>query len=79
VSRVPSAGCEVRVKIDLLRQIFEDLSTPFLRITLRDIEGTLRKAMAHDPERAERAVGVLYGGVFKNREMIYEANGGRMP
>lgn len=47
-------------------------------LTLRDIEEELRK-VARSPEHAERLVGNLYGGVFKKKEAVYDAAGGRWP
>jgi len=55
------------VKYDLLEQAMREVFGP-PSITLADIERELRKAMRHDPIRAERAVGSLYGGVFKRKE-----------
>jgi len=46
-------------------------------LTLAEIERGLRQVFARDPVRAERAVGNLYGQVFKNKELRYDAAGGR--
>jgi hypothetical protein len=47
------------------------------RLTLKDVEEGLRMVFAADPLRAERAVGQMYGHVFKKREELYEARRGR--
>jgi len=47
------------------------------QLTLRDVEDGLRQILRKDPMKAERAVGALYGGVFKNKEIRYDAAGGR--
>jgi hypothetical protein len=45
-------------------------------ITLHDMAETLRK-MAREPLDAERKVGAMYGHVFRNKEIRYDASGGR--
>jgi hypothetical protein len=46
------------------------------RVTLRDVEAALRQ-VTRDPVLAEQRVGHLYGHVFRNKETIYDAQGGR--
>lgn len=60
----------IPMRVDLLLQatkmVSDDVFGP--QITLADIASELRKVMGRDPLRAERAVGALYGGVFKRKE-----------
>lgn len=57
------------------RDLIEQVLSP--RITVADIARTLRHTMRHDPVKAEHAVGTLYGQVFRNKEIRYDAAGGR--
>ena len=45
--------------------------------TLADVERGLREVLRGDPIKAEKAVGILYGKVFRNKEIRYDAAGGR--
>lgn len=57
------------------RDLLEAVLSP--RIGVQDIARELRKALRHDPMKAEHAVGTLYGQVFRNKEIRYDAAGGR--
>lgn len=63
----------IPIRRDLLGRV---LAEGPRQVTLRDIENYLR-AMVRDPVDAERKVGSLYGHVFKNKEVRYDAAGGR--
>ena len=43
----------------------------------RELENAIRQILAHDPMRAERAVGSLYGSLFKRAEAKYDGKRAR--
>jgi len=63
------------MRLDLLQQLLSDHFAP--RVTHRDIERELRSLLRTDPEKAERAVGALYGHAFRRAEEAYAARGSR--
>jgi hypothetical protein len=71
----------IPMKFELLQQVIDKvLGAPKVpRITVRDVEDGLREVFRHDPLRAERAIGNMYGYMFKKKEAIYDAAGGRRP
>ena len=60
------------MKPEAWKQLYE-LFDPIPRITLADLEETIRKALRDDPEMAEQAIGRMYGGAFKKKEELYDA------
>jgi hypothetical protein len=63
------------MRLDLIQQVIQMLSTP--HITHSDIERELRKVLAHDPMKVERAVGTMYGYAFRKAESDYVRRGYR--
>ena len=57
------------MRFDLLQQFLAQILAP--RITHRDIEREIRKVLARDPMKAERAVGAMYGYAFRKAEEAY--------
>ena len=55
------------MRLDILQQIL----APPLRISHREIEQEIRKLFRHDPMRAERVVGNMYGYAFRKAEEAY--------
>jgi hypothetical protein len=59
---------------ELWQQFVEKILAPTrspVRITLRDIEESIRK-ITPDPMLAERRVGALYGQVFRRKERFHD-------
>lgn len=61
------------MRLDLLQQ----LSAPRISLTHADICRELRKMFSREPERAEVAIGLMYGHAFKKAEEAYAARGSR--
>ena len=61
---------------ELIQQIFDEVF-PQPKITHADIERELRRMLVHDPEKAERMVGHMYGHAFRKAEEAYAARGSR--
>lgn len=59
------------MNFDLLQQVLAP------KATLADLARELRSMYAADPLKAERAVGYLYGRVFRKAEDAYERRGSR--
>ena len=55
----------MRLRPEITRAI---LGASMPQLTLRGVEDGIRQVLRHDPMKAERAVGALYGGAFKNKE-----------
>lgn len=58
------------------RELLAQVLAP--RVTISEMESTIRRALHDDPMNAEKAVGRMYGYVFRKKEARYEAAGGRL-
>jgi hypothetical protein len=64
------------VRPQLLQQMFKQLFAPRgFTIGHAEIEVEIRKALCHDPIKAERAVGHMYGYAFRKAEEAYARRG----
>jgi hypothetical protein len=61
---------------DLFEQLMEAVS-PTPQITLAMVAEQVRVVLRHDPMKAERAVGQMYGYAFKKREELYDVTEAR--
>lgn len=58
-------------KLSLLLRVLDAVRPPRRMPTLRDVENGLRDVLRHDPLKAERAIGQMYGNAFKKAEAAY--------
>jgi hypothetical protein len=59
----------IPIKPELLREIL--LLTQPRALTLKDIEDGIRNVITN-PEKAEKAIGHMYGCVFRKREILHD-------
>jgi len=67
------------MRLDLLLKVMRDALDPTPQITLADVERGLRNVLRNDPEKAERAIGHMYGHAFRKKEEIYDGRRSATP
>ena len=61
---------------ELFRQLLNDIDDalrPHPVISYRDLKNTLRRMYIHSPFKGERAIGNMYGHIFRTREERHDA------